>query len=131
MTPIIYTIPYEETPEPGLPDKIEHGCDYMLLPDGKLEFHYNFIVYTWTFNGEEISARTYLDGRQNEVSVFVKGVRLQTEPGLQPLVRYLQRRFLRIESFHPDDREPDGTGYHAIFQHRRYREAALLRSARQ
>jgi hypothetical protein len=106
----LFDMPPEENPEPGLPSRIEHGCDYMLLPDGKLEFHYNYLLYHWTIDAEDIQARAYLDDGQHLASVFVKGERLHTE-AFQRLVRYLQRRYTRINSFHADDVDIEGTGY--------------------
>jgi hypothetical protein len=133
MTPRSFSIPEEEDPEPGVPDRIVHGCDYMRLPDGTLEYHYNFLSYTWHIGGEEISGRAYLD-EPEKISVFVAGARLQEDPALQALVRYLQRRFLLIESFHADDAGPsprrsgferaggaDGTGYNIVFRNQRYK----------
>jgi hypothetical protein len=122
LAPIMFTLPPEEQPELGIPLKIEHGCDYMLLPDGKLEYYYNFLIYSWHLGEEEIQARTYLDGSQHQVSVFVKGTRLISDAALQPMVRYLQRRFMLIQSFHPDDTGPEGTGYRLVFKHERYKD---------
>lgn len=116
--PILFDLPESEEPETGLPDKIVHGCDYMLGPNGELEFHYNFLVYTWTVAGQVVSARAYLDERFHEVSVFVQGARLRTDPALRALVRYLQRRFSSIQSFHADDAAGGGTGYAVQFRSR-------------
>jgi hypothetical protein len=107
---IEFDIPEEENPEPGQPISIAHGCDYMLLPDGGLEFYYNFLVYTWQLGEEEISARAYFDDIKM-VSVFVEGARLRNETALQPVVRYLQRRYELIQSFHARDAKDGGTGY--------------------
>jgi hypothetical protein len=119
MSPRTFLIPDEENPEPGVPETITHGCDYMRLPDGKLEYHYNFLIYTWRSGGEEISARAYLD-EPAKVSIFVQGSRLTDEAALQPIVRYLQRRFLLIQSFHADDAGTDGTGHNVVFRNERY-----------
>ena len=113
--PVPFTIPPEEDPEPGVPGEIRHECDYMLSPEGSLEYHYNHLIYTWTVGGETISARAYLD-EPSTVSVFVKGARLRNEAALAPLVRYLQRRFTIIQSFARGDSE---TGYAVQFEHER------------
>lgn len=113
--PVTFAMPPEEDPELGTPHAIEHGCDYMLLPDGKIEYYYNFLIYKWQIGDEVIEGRAYLD-EPGRVSVFTKGTRLQQEPALQPIVRYLQRRFVLIDSFHPDDAGTDGT-HNAVFRH--------------
>ena len=115
MTEVLFDIPAEETSEPGAPDTIVHSCDYLQLPDGTLEYHYNFLVYTWHISEERVLARSYLD-EPGAVSVFVSCDRLQGDPALQPLVRYLQRRYNSIQSFHADDH---GTGYRVAFRRRR------------
>jgi hypothetical protein len=117
MRPTLFDMPPEENPEPGLPSMIEHGCDYMLLPDGGLEFYYNYLLYHWNVNDEQVQARAYLDDGQKLVSVFVKGERLHSEP-FQPLIRYLQRRYTFINSFHAEDVDLEGTGYAAQFRRR-------------
>jgi hypothetical protein len=109
-TVIEFSMPAEENPELGAPVRITHGCDYMLLPEGGLEFHYNFLVYEWTISGDTIQARAYLD-EPSRVSVFVEGERLRTDAGLAAMVRYLQRRFSTIQSF-------GGDGYSVEFKER-------------
>ena len=123
MPTTLFSIPPEEEPEPGAPDRVEHGCDYMLLPDGKVEFHYNFLNYVWRIGDEELTGRAYLD-EISTVSVDASFKRLQNDPVLQPIVRFLQRRFMRIKSFHRDDVDDStaNTGYNTAFQHERYRE---------
>ncbi len=123
MPTTLFSIPPEEEPEPGAPDRVEHGCDYMLLPDGKLEFHYNFLNYVWQIGDEELTGRTYLD-EISTVSVDASFKRLQNDPALQPIVRFLQRRFMRIKSFHRDDVDDSSadTGYNIAFQHERFKE---------
>ena len=123
MPTILFSIPPEEEPEPGMPDRVEHGCDYMLLPDGKLEFHYNFLNYFWRIGDEGLTGRAYLD-EISTVSVDASSKRLQNDPLLQPVVRFLQRRFMRIKSFHRDDVDDStaNTCYNIAFQHERYRE---------
>ena len=81
----------------GAPDRIEHGADYMLSAPGKLEFYYNFLVYSWTIDGAAVTARAYLDDIQ-EVSVFAAPGKLET-PAFAPLLRYLQRRYRVIKTF--------------------------------
>ena len=117
IEPILFDLPHEEDPEPGAPDTITHGCDYMLTPDGGLEYHYNFLVYCWTVAGEPINARAYLD-RPERIDVFVGNQRLRTDAALHPLVRYLQRRFLHIGTFHADDVGLSDTGYTAAYRNR-------------
>lgn len=119
IEPIIFDLPPEEAPEPGIPASIEHGCDYMIEPGGSVMFHYNFLTYQWIISGETISARAYLDTLQ-KVDVFVGNQRLRTEAALQPLVRYLQRRYMNIGTFHADDGLSD-TGYVAAFRNRNAR----------
>jgi hypothetical protein len=120
ITPIVFSMPAEEHPEPGAPSAIEHGCDYLLLPDGELEFHYNFLIYRWQIGTELIEGRTYLDGNQREISLFVPGLQLQLRADLQAIVRFLQRRFLLIKSFHQDD--ANAQGYSLVFRHQRLRD---------
>lgn len=115
MEPLPFRIPKEQNPEPGQPEEIEHGCDYMCQPDGTVEFYYNFLIYTWAIGGEAITARAYLDD-QSTVSVFVAGARLRGDPALRPLVHYLQRRFRMIRSFHADDPETQANGYVLHYQ---------------
>jgi hypothetical protein len=125
MAPIEFDIPEEEDPEPGTPVRIEHGCDYMLLPDGTLEYHYNYLIYHWENAGEEISGRTYLDYDLSRVSVFVSATRLRDDATLQPIVRFLQRRFSIIQSFHEsDEKEDEATGYCPVYLARGYRAKA-------
>lgn len=102
MTPAPFAIPDEEEPEPGRPSRIEHGCDYMKRPDGSLEYHYNFIDYVWVLGSEEIAARAYLD-TVDEVIVHVAARQLLDDASLGPLVRFLQRRFLVIQSLSADN----------------------------
>ena len=80
---ITYDIPPEENSEPGCPESITHDCDYMLLEDGSVDFHYNLLIYTWQLADAKILARAYLDDVAS-VSVFITAARLQTEPALQP-----------------------------------------------
>ncbi len=117
IEPILFDLPLEEDPEPGVPDRVEHGCDYMLEPSGSVMFHYNFLIYHWVIDAEAISARAYLDTPQR-VDVFVGNHRLRTDPALQSLVRYLQRRFMHIGTFHADDVGLSETGYTGAFRHR-------------
>ena len=117
MIPADFSLPPEELPEPGGPERIEHACDYMLSPGGGLEFYYNFLIYQWTLDGEVITARAYLD-EPTVVSVFVRGERLHHEAALAPLVRYLQRRYRVIQSFHESDARAGGTGYLVQFRQR-------------
>ena len=123
MPTTLFSIPPEEEPEAGAPDRVEHGCDYMLLPDGKVEFHYNFLNYVWRIGDEELTGRAYLD-EVSTVSVDASFKRLQNDPVLQAIVRFLQRRFMRIKSFHRDDVDDSSadTGYNIAFQHERFKE---------
>jgi hypothetical protein len=118
MEPIVFDLPVEENPEPGKPDHIEHGCDYMLSPDGKLEYYYNFLVYTWEMGSEEISARSYLDN-PHEISIVVSAQRLREDIGLRDLVRFLQRRYTEIRCFHREDLPDQEAGYSLVY-HRRH-----------
>jgi hypothetical protein len=100
----ILDLPVAEEPEPGQPDGIMHGCDYDF--DGRsMSYYYNFLVYTWTIAGDEVRARSYLSEPQ-EISIFIAYERLKRDPLLQPMLRYLQRRYLEIKTF-----ERDGEGY--------------------
>jgi hypothetical protein len=117
IEPILFDLPREEDPEPGLSDSITHGCDYMMEPDGSVMFHYNFLIYVWTVGDEVITGRAYLDTAQR-IDIFVSNHRLRGDAAFQPLVRYLQRRFLHIGTFHADDVGLSETGYTAAFRHR-------------
>ncbi len=117
IDPILFDVPVVEDPEHGVPDSITHGCDYMLEPDGSVMFHYNFLIYVWTVADEIITGRAYLDMAQR-IDVFVGNHRLRSDAALQPLIRYLKRRFLHIGTFHADDLGLSETGYTAAFRHR-------------
>jgi hypothetical protein len=112
--PIAFQLPKDADTAVGTPERIEHGCDYMIEPDGTVMFHYNFLVYHWSIAGETIVGRAYLDEIQR-ISVFVPNSRLRTDPLLQPVVHYLQQRFREIHSFHATDTALAGTGYAPAF----------------
>ncbi len=122
MPTILYSIPPEEEPEAGTATSVEHGCDYRLSPDGKLEYYYNFLSYLWELGGEAVTARAYLDDLA-VVSVDVSFVRLRTDPALAPIVAFLQRRFRQIKSFHTDDIDDTtvDSGYNVAFQHKSFK----------
>jgi hypothetical protein len=115
MQPIFFDLPAEENPEPGLPERITHGCDYMLQADGTTDYYYNYLVYSWKIDDAEISARSYFD-HLHEISVFVPAGRLKDDPALHSLVRFLQRRYSDIRSFHKDDVDIEGTGYVLVYR---------------
>ncbi len=71
---IVFDIPREDDPEMGLPSTMEHGCDDMQLPDGQVEFHYNFLSYTGLVDQEAISARSDIDDI-GKISVFISARR--------------------------------------------------------
>jgi hypothetical protein len=112
---VSFDLPDDESPEPGAPVRIEHGCDSMRGDDGTIEYHYNFLIYTWRVGEREIAGRTYLD-TVHEVSVFVAASQLREDPALRPLVRYLQRRYRYLRSFHAEDAGGGGTGYTLVYQ---------------
>lgn len=88
----------------------------MKLPDGRIEYFYNFLDYVWTVDGEEMTGHAYFD-HIRAVSVFVPAARLRDDTKLQPIVRFLQRQFHDIKSFHADDVTADGTGYMLVYRH--------------
>lgn len=100
----LFELPVAEEPEPGQPDRIQHGCDYDF--DGsRMNYYYNFLYYAWTIADEEVYARAYLD-MPEEISIFVPYERLKGDVAFAPLLRYLQRRFVNIRTF-----ERAGDGY--------------------
>jgi hypothetical protein len=98
------SLPPKDDDDDGEPLRVEHRVDYMFAEPGKLEFMYNYILYTWTFGAVTITARTYLDDLQNvsvfgvaaDASVFTEPDDLEAAPYL-PALRYLQRRFSVIK----------------------------------
>jgi hypothetical protein len=83
----------------GAPDSISHGIDYMKEPDGSCKFHYNYLVYSWTIDGEAtpLRARSYLD-EIGEISVFMPFEQFRL-PQFEPMLRFLQRRYNSICAF--------------------------------
>ncbi len=66
--------------DPGPPPRITHGCAFMIHPNGWTEFHYDYLDYYWTVDGEEVRARHYLDDRElPKVQVFVLYERFRGE----------------------------------------------------
>jgi hypothetical protein len=109
METILFDLPDAESAR-GAPQAIEHGCDYLLEPDGAVMFYYNFFIYRWELPNEIVFARAYVDDMR-KISVFVSNARLRADPLLEPIVCYLQQRFTEIDTFHADDTEITGTGY--------------------
>jgi hypothetical protein len=97
-----FQIPVPEEREIGVPDKIEHLCDYELREDGYLEYYYNYIVYQWIIDGKTIGGRAYLD-EIDKISLYLKDFDsnpdILADKKFQPILRYLQRRFKHILYF--------------------------------
>jgi len=89
-----YTIPAEADPEPGAPDQIQHGCDYITNPDGSLEFYYNFLEYVWRLNGTRIAARCYFD--ESDTLNFSVPLTMLDTPDAADVLAFAQRRFRQI-----------------------------------
>jgi hypothetical protein len=100
---IMFDLPDDEDAADGAPDTIMHGIDYMKEPDGNLMYHYNYLVYSWTIDGEAepLRARSYFD-EIGEVSVFMPFKRFQS-PKFAAVLRYLQRRYAQIDTFEAGD----------------------------
>ena len=92
-----FTMPAEADPEPGAPDLIQHGCDYMANPDGSLEFYYNFLEYVWRLNGIRIAARCYLD--ESDTINFGVPQTVLDAPDASHVLAFVQRRFRQIATF--------------------------------
>ena len=73
------------------PREIVHGCDYLVEENGELEYHYNFLDYTWEIDGAEVRARHYLDERSC-VNVMMPFAELD-QPKYGGILTYLQRRY--------------------------------------
>jgi hypothetical protein len=102
----------------GAPDAIAHGIDYMKEPDGTLMYHYNYLVYSWTIEGEAelLRARAYLDDI-HEVSVLLPFGRFQSSK-FEAALRYLQRRYADIFTLESGD-----PGYVQRYKRRSIRSA--------
>jgi hypothetical protein len=97
---IAYTMPAEADPEPGQPDRMQHGCDYMRQPDGGLDFYYNFLDYEWRLGSGELRARCYMD----EPSKLSFSVSRETFSRLDrgDVLSFAQRRFDEIATLETD-----------------------------
>ena len=89
-----FSIPPEADPEPGAPEEIQHGCDYITNPDGSLEFYYNFLAYSWRVNGARVAARCYLD-EADTINFSVPQAVLDA-PDAALVLAFAQRRFRKI-----------------------------------
>ena len=96
-----FNLPPDDDSDDGKPASITHGADYMLSGPQCVEFYYNFLNYSWVVDGEDVTARAYLDDIA-EVAVFVGAEKLETV-AFEPLLRYLQRRYKIIKAFADGD----------------------------
>ena len=97
-----FTLPPFDTPEPGPPPTIVHGCDYMLRDDGWYEFRYDYLDYHWRVGGQDVRARHYL-GRSVPLTVSVTMTLSEFDrPPYGHILAYLQRRFEVIQTLEPE-----------------------------
>ena len=97
----MFELPVDVDPEPGQPDSIRHGCDFMRGGDGALEFYYNFLDYTWLLPGGALAARCYLD-ESARLNFSVSHLLLTTLDQGGAVLSFAQRRFGEIATLETD-----------------------------
>ena len=96
-----FALPTAERSEVS-PRQIVHGCDYHVEENGELEYHYNFLDYTWDIDGAEVRTRHYLD-EGSRVNVMMPIAELD-QPKYGGILTYLQRRYRVLKTL-------EGEGY--------------------
>jgi hypothetical protein len=87
---------YAYSDDPIAPLNIKHGLDAMLTPDGEaFEFHYNYLVYTFRHNGEELLAKHYMD-QTGEVSIS-QSINLPVSGFVLNVLVFLGLRYISIK----------------------------------
>jgi hypothetical protein len=78
------------------PVRIEHGFDFMLTSGGDaMEFMYNFLDYYFVEEGEQVTARHYLD-EPHEISLQVTSREGLQTPFIQKVLVFLGMRYPSI-----------------------------------
>jgi len=81
------------------PRSITHPCEYMLRPDGMLEFYYSYLVYTWRVDDVTVSAKHYLDKPSLPTVSVIMPFEEFDQPKYAGILTYLQRRYLVVETY--------------------------------
>jgi hypothetical protein len=80
------------------PQSITHQCDYLLRPNGMLEFYYSYLTYAWRVDDVTVLATHYFERPGLPTVTVEMPFEKFDQPKYASILTYLQQRYLVIQT---------------------------------